>query len=86
MADILFLDNKDSFTYNLVDQLRTEKHKVIIYRNNIALETITNTLKKLCRPIIMLSPGPGFPHHSGCMMPLIKIAQGKIPVVGICLG
>ncbi|MDF9910712.1 UNVERIFIED_ORG: anthranilate/para-aminobenzoate synthase component II [Pantoea brenneri] len=29
MADILLLDNIDSFTYNLVDQLRTFGHNVV---------------------------------------------------------
>ena len=35
MADILLLDNIDSFTYNLADQLRTNGHNVVIYRNHI---------------------------------------------------
>lgn len=40
MADILLLDNVDSFTYNLVDQLRASGHQVVIYRNQIAAEVI----------------------------------------------
>ncbi|VDZ99962.1 anthranilate synthase component II; anthranilate phosphoribosyltransferase [Salmonella enterica subsp. enterica] len=35
MADILLLDNIDSFTWNLADQLRTNGHNVVIYRNHI---------------------------------------------------
>ncbi|THD43234.1 anthranilate synthase component II, partial [Enterobacteriaceae bacterium ML5] len=35
MADILLIDNVDSFTYNLVDQLRSSGHNVVIYRNQI---------------------------------------------------
>lgn len=35
MADILLLDNIDSFTYNLADQLRSNGHNVVIYRNHI---------------------------------------------------
>ncbi|HBO37212.1 MAG TPA: type 1 glutamine amidotransferase, partial [Pasteurellaceae bacterium] len=34
MATILFLDNFDSFTYNLVDQFRSLGHQVRIYRND----------------------------------------------------
>ena len=30
MADILLLDNIDSFTYNLADQLRANGHNVVI--------------------------------------------------------
>lgn len=40
MADILLLDNIDSFTYNLVDQLRANGHQVVIYLNHIAAELI----------------------------------------------
>ena len=35
MADILLLDNIDSFTYNLADQLRANGHNVVIYRNSV---------------------------------------------------
>ncbi len=39
MADILLLDNIDSFTYNLADQLRSNGHNVVIYRNHIPAQT-----------------------------------------------
>ncbi len=35
MADILLLDNIDSFTYNLADQLRASGRDVVIYRNSV---------------------------------------------------
>ena len=38
MANILFLDNFDSFTYNLVDQFRVLGHNVTIYCNDCDLE------------------------------------------------
>ncbi len=40
MADILLLDNIDSFTYNLADQLRSNGHNVVIYRNHIPAQTL----------------------------------------------
>lgn len=40
MANILFLDNFDSFTYNLVDQFRVLGHNVKIYRNDTNLEQV----------------------------------------------
>lgn len=46
MADILLLDNMDSFTYNLVDQLRTNDHRVVIYRNRLPAALITRALSK----------------------------------------
>jgi anthranilate synthase component 2 len=86
MENILLLDNKDSFTYNLVEQLRNQKNNVLIYRNTVDLEIILNSLKKLKNPILMLSPGPSIPQHAGCMLDLIKKVKGSIPIIGICLG
>ncbi|WP_420911808.1 glutamine amidotransferase-related protein, partial [Vibrio anguillarum] len=40
MANIIFIDNFDSFTYNLVDQFRSLGHTVTVYRNNIAAQSI----------------------------------------------
>lgn len=40
MADILLLDNIDSFTYNPADQLRSNGHNVVIYRNHIPAQTL----------------------------------------------
>ncbi|MBC8953791.1 gamma-glutamyl-gamma-aminobutyrate hydrolase family protein [Xenorhabdus sp. PB62.4] len=86
MANILLLDNVDSFTYNLVDQLRSHSHQVIIYRNTVATDTIIAKLHEMDSPLLMLSPGPGKPSEAGCMPELVKQVIGKIPVIGICLG
>ena len=40
MADILLLDNIDSFTYNLADQLRANGHNVVIYRNSVPAQAL----------------------------------------------
>jgi anthranilate synthase component II len=86
MADILLLDNIDSFTYNLVEQLRNKNNNVLIYRNNVDIKIILNSIRKIKNPILMLSPGPSTPKNSGCMLNLINEVKGKIPIVGICLG
>lgn len=57
MANIVFIDNFDSFTYNLVDQFRSLGHQVTIYRNHIAADTIQNAVEALEQPVIVLSPG-----------------------------
>ncbi|CQD47920.1 anthranilate synthase component II [Yersinia intermedia] len=86
MADILLLDNIDSFTYNLVDQLRSSGHRVVIYRNHIAADNIIERLQQLEQPVLMLSPGPGTPAQAGCMPELLQRLQGQLPMIGICLG
>lgn len=86
MANILFLDNVDSFTYNLVDQLRHNQHNVTIYRNTIPADVIIEKLSQMQNPILMLSPGPGAPSEAGSMPELLKRLKGKLPIIGICLG
>lgn len=86
MANILFIDNFDSFTYNLVDQFRTLGHEVTIYRNSLSAETIEQAIKQLENPVVVLSPGPGSPSKAGCMPELIQRLKGKVPMIGICLG
>ncbi|URJ24925.1 glutamine amidotransferase-related protein [Candidatus Blochmannia ocreatus (nom. nud.)] len=86
MANAILLDNTDSFTYNLVDQLRTNGHQVLVYTNQVPISIITKTLTHTTDPVLILSPGPGTPNQSGCMMQLIQKANKKIPIIGICLG
>ncbi|EKF9986551.1 aminodeoxychorismate/anthranilate synthase component II [Vibrio cholerae] len=86
MANILFIDNFDSFTYNLVDQFRALGHVVTIYRNNLSADAIEQALQQLDNPVVVLSPGPGAPSEAGCMPELLQRLKGKVPVIGICLG
>lgn len=86
MATILLLDNMDSFTYNLVDQLRKHDHQVIVCRNHLPATEIIAHLKTLHQPVLMLSPGPGAPSQAGCMPTLLTKLRGSLPIIGICLG
>lgn len=86
MANILLLDNIDSFTYNLAEQLRHQNNHVLIYRNTVSLQTILQGMKNMKNPLLMLSPGPSIPQNAGCMLDLINDVKGKIPMIGICLG
>lgn len=86
MADILLLDNFDSFTYNLVDQLRTTGHQVMIYRNSLPASTLIDKLRAMTNPVLLLSPGPGAPSQAGCMPQLLQQLRGQLPIIGICLG
>ncbi|GAA5788299.1 aminodeoxychorismate/anthranilate synthase component II [Vibrio cholerae] len=86
LANILFIDNFDSFTYNLVDQFRSLGHVVTIYRNNLSADAIEQALQQLDNPVVVLSPGPGAPSEAGCMPELLQRLKGKVPMIGICLG
>lgn len=86
MASIILLDNVDSFTYNLVDLLRTNGHHVTIYRNTVDASTIVNAMLAKPDTILLLSPGPGTPQEAGCLLPVIQQLKGLRPMIGICLG
>ncbi|EIJ71495.1 aminodeoxychorismate/anthranilate synthase component II [Pasteurella bettyae] len=86
MANILFLDNFDSFTYNLVDQFRILGHEVKVYRNDCNLEQLVKTALELPETILALSPGPGTPEEAGILLSLIERLKNKCPIIGICLG
>lgn len=86
MADLIFVDNFDSFTYNLVDQFRSLGHSVTVYRNSVSAHSIEQAVGEKDKPVVVLSPGPGAPSDAGCMPELIQRLKGKVPVIGICLG
>ena len=86
MANILFLDNFDSFTYNLVDQFRVLGHQVKVYRNDCDLEQLVQTALNTPNTVLALSPGPGTPQEAGILLPLIERLKNTIPIIGICLG
>jgi anthranilate synthase component 2 len=83
---ILFVDNFDSFTFNLVDALSLLGAEVEVYRNDISAETALNTARKKHSSLMVLSSGPGAPREAGCMVELIQKAAGEVPMLGVCLG
>ena len=76
---IVLLDNQDSFVYNLMDALA--EYESVVFRNTVD----TDSILALAPDLIVLSPGPGYPADAGCMPELIRRAQGKVPMLGICL-
>ncbi|WMS87399.1 aminodeoxychorismate/anthranilate synthase component II [Pleionea litopenaei] len=84
MANVLFIDNFDSFTYNLVEEFRLLNHQVTVVRNSVELEQLIALA--LNADLIVLSPGPGGPLEAGNCLMLLEEVRGKKPVLGICLG
>jgi len=82
---VLFIDNLDSFTFNLVESFQRLGADVAVLRNTAkAGDVLDRALKE--NSLIVLSPGPGAPQDAGCCPELIGIAKGKAPVFGVCLG
>jgi anthranilate synthase component 2 len=80
---ILFLDNYDSFTYNLVQYLGEMNPDLRVVRN----DKITVQEALALKPShIVVSPGPCTPHEAGISMDLIAAVPPEIPLLGVCLG
>jgi anthranilate synthase component 2 len=91
MTKLFMLDNLDSFTYNLVDEFHCLGFEPIVYRNTLSAEFIYQKIvqhkQTTGEPVMLvLSPGPGKPKNAGCLMALIQLCAGKMPILGICLG
>ena len=80
---IFVLDNYDSFTYNLVHLMGSLGAEMVVERNR---ETSVTAIMAMRPDGILLSPGPSRPENAGCMLDLIHVAAGRIPMLGVCLG
>ena len=81
---IIFIDNKDSFTFNIVQSLeRVSGEKVLVLRSE---ETSIEEIEKANPSHLVIGPGPGTPEEAGISIEAIKHFAGKVPVLGICLG
>ncbi len=86
--EIILIDNFDSFTYNLVNQLKSLVKTVKVFRNNVSLEALVKNefSSNTNHQVIVLSPGPGNPNDAGITLEVLKKYKDIIPILGICLG
>ncbi len=85
--NVLFIDNFDSFTFNLVDEFAKRGAAVHVYRNDLPAARALELALALPAPrLIVLSPGPSSPKEAGCCLELIRLAEGRVPLFGVCLG
>ncbi|MDA1196417.1 MAG: aminodeoxychorismate/anthranilate synthase component II [Nanoarchaeota archaeon] len=82
----LFIDNFDSFTYNIVDEFRKQGCVVTVFRNNIDMKIINEHITKEKPQLIVISPGPGTPKQAGNTKEIINTYHKSIPIFGVCLG
>jgi anthranilate synthase component 2 len=80
---ITLIDNYDSFTYNLVHYLGDLGVACRVYRNDkISVEALLAEEPSA----IVLSPGPCTPNEAGICLELIEKNDGRVPLLGVCLG
>ena len=81
---VLFIDNFDSFTYNLVEYV-SEHADTEVVRNTVSLADV----RAADPDAIVISPGPGHPKNDrdvGVTLDVLREASPEIPTLGVCLG
>ncbi len=80
---LLFIDNYDSFTYNIVQYLAELGQNVQVRRNDdITLDEIA----ALAPQYLLIGPGPCSPKEAGISVAAMRHFAGKLPILGVCLG
>ena len=92
MTRVVLIDNYDSFSFNLYQQIGA-----ILLERGVAdpaavIEVVRNDaltagqVLDLAPSHIVLSPGPGAPRDAGVCVELVTLAAGRVPLFGVCLG
>ena len=93
---VLFIDNLDSFSWNIIHGLSELGSDVCVINGRLKESYELSEILEKCNPShIVIGPGPGKPEYSELSMSLVKEAislglknkENKlIPILGICLG
>jgi anthranilate synthase component 2 len=79
---LLLVDFKDSFTYNLYHIFESLGADIDVVEDGV----VFTEEQILGYDGIVLSPGPGLPKEKKSMFSVISLAEGKRPLLGVCLG
>ena len=82
----MFIDNFDSFTYNLVDDFCKRDCEAKVYRANTQLEELKAVADRFVPDLLVISPGPGTPDTAGVSLAAVDYFKDKLPIFGVCLG
>ncbi|RQG91398.1 aminodeoxychorismate/anthranilate synthase component II [Natrarchaeobius halalkaliphilus] len=83
---VLFVDNYDSFTYNLVEYVsQLPGTETEVRKNTASLADV----RAVDPDAIVISPGPGHPKNDrdvGVTMDVLRELSPDVPTLGVCLG
>ncbi|EII2685029.1 aminodeoxychorismate/anthranilate synthase component II [Staphylococcus pseudintermedius] len=81
---IVMIDNKDSFTYNIVDYVEYDRQQPVTV---IDVEAVSiEKLKEMQPTALIISPGPGAPEDYPILFEVVKAFEHTTPILGVCLG
>jgi anthranilate synthase/aminodeoxychorismate synthase-like glutamine amidotransferase len=80
---ILFLENEDSFTWNVIDALPFDRRDIRIRSGREAAQE-RQALDGF--DAVVIGPGPTDPVRAGIVGVVRRAAEARLPLLGICLG
>ncbi len=86
-AKVLFIDNYDSFVYNLVQYVGELGATAEVVRNDaITVDELVAARERGEFTHLIVSPGPGTPADAGISIEAIRRLGPTTPTLGVCLG
>ncbi|MCW2801155.1 MAG: bifunctional aminodeoxychorismate synthase component I/aminodeoxychorismate lyase [Aeromicrobium sp.] len=86
-ASVLFIDNYDSFVYNLVQYVGELGATAEVVRNDaITVDELVAARERGDFTHLIVSPGPGSPQDAGISIEAIRRLGPSTPTLGVCLG
>ena len=84
MTSVLVIDNYDSFTYNLVQELGELGADIEVVRHD---QATVDELLATAPERVVVSPGPCTPDDAGISLEAVRrFPEAGIPLLGVCLG
>ena len=80
---LVFVDNYDSFTWNLVQAWMALGETVEVLEAKMAT---SSAIEKLRADRLVIGPGPGLPDGTVSLSGLWRHFHGMLPILGVCLG
>ena len=86
-ARVLFVDNYDSFVYNLVQYVRELGASAEVVRNDaVTVDELVAARERGDLTHVIISPGPGTPSDAGISVDVVRRLGPITPTLGVCLG
>lgn len=88
VLDVLLLDNKDSFTFNLAHACAELGASVDVVDSDLVTATQIKDSRAagLGPAVVVIGPGPRGPHDLPRLVALLRELDGEVPLFGVCLG
>ncbi len=84
---MLFIDNYDSFVYNLVQYAGELGAQTEVVRNDaVTVDELVAARERGDFTHLIVSPGPGTPADAGISVEAIRRSGPTTPILGVCLG